>query len=75
MIFVGASGNVSTNRNHSEVFISDVLVMQCGAISQVICLPYIVLFTSSTPNYVYYVLNGARHVCINGKDFTLKANC
>ena len=33
VIFVRASGNVSTYRDHSEVFMSDVLVMQRGSIS------------------------------------------
>ena len=32
-IFVRASGNVSTYRDHSEVFMSDVLVMQRSSIS------------------------------------------
>ena len=32
-IFVRASGNVSTYRDHSEVFMSDVLVMQRSTIS------------------------------------------
>ena len=30
--FVRASGNVSTYREHSEVFMSDVLVMQCSVV-------------------------------------------
>ena len=53
---------MSTNRDVSQLFRSDVLIMLGYAISQVVCFTDIVFTTSSTFNSVDYMFYCARHI-------------